>query len=170
MTPPVVILDRPQLSENIGAAARVMANFGLAELRLVAPRDGWPQDRAWASASGAEGQWQTLATLSTPGPLTLSTGFNLILTAFGGNPTAGEKTVHLRASDASGRCSGATSAWSCSITRPCGVKRSTSSLATPRRRQPRGSSSRTTSSRTVSGAGTVGGATLGGGTLIVPWG
>ncbi len=51
---PCVILDRPQLAENIGAVARVMANFGLSELRLVAPRDGWPQDRAWASASGAD--------------------------------------------------------------------------------------------------------------------
>ena len=54
MRPPVIILDRPQLAENIGAAARVMANFGLSELRLVAPRDGWPQSRAWASASGAD--------------------------------------------------------------------------------------------------------------------
>lgn len=54
MTPPCVILDRPQLAENIGAVARVMANFGLHDLRLVAPRDGWPQDRAWASASGAD--------------------------------------------------------------------------------------------------------------------
>eukprot|EP01030_Chromulinospumella_sphaerica_P013023 gene13023-12803_t len=51
--PPVVILNEPQLAENIGAVARVMANFGLSELRLVRPRDGWPQDRAWASASGA---------------------------------------------------------------------------------------------------------------------
>ena len=51
---PVVILDRPQLAENIGAVARAMANFGLATLRLVSPRDGWPQDRAWASASGAD--------------------------------------------------------------------------------------------------------------------
>jgi len=50
---PVVILNAPQLAENIGAVARVMANFGLAELRLVNPRDGWPQERAWASASGA---------------------------------------------------------------------------------------------------------------------
>src|ERR1700710_3048972 len=50
---PVVILNQPQLAENIGAVARVMANFGLAELRLVAPRDGWPQARAWALASGA---------------------------------------------------------------------------------------------------------------------
>jgi tRNA/rRNA methyltransferase len=54
MSTPVIILDKPQLAENIGAAARVMANFGLSELRLVAPRDGWPQDRAWASASGAD--------------------------------------------------------------------------------------------------------------------
>ena len=51
---PIVILDRPQLAENIGAVARAMANFGLCELRLVSPRDGWPQDRAWASASGAD--------------------------------------------------------------------------------------------------------------------
>lgn len=53
-TPPVVILDKPQLAENIGAVARVMANFGLDRLRLVTPRDGWPQDRAWAAASGAD--------------------------------------------------------------------------------------------------------------------
>ncbi|HKT54602.1 MAG TPA: TrmH family RNA methyltransferase, partial [Caulobacteraceae bacterium] len=52
--PPCVILNAPQLAENIGAAARVMANFGLSELRLVNPRDGWPQERAWASASGAD--------------------------------------------------------------------------------------------------------------------
>lgn len=51
---PVVILNEPQLAENIGAVARVMANFGLETLRLVRPRDGWPQDRAWASASGAD--------------------------------------------------------------------------------------------------------------------
>jgi len=51
---PVIILNAPQLAENIGAVARVMANFGLAELRLVSPRDGWPQERAWASASGAD--------------------------------------------------------------------------------------------------------------------
>jgi tRNA/rRNA methyltransferase len=51
---PVVILSTPQLAENIGAVARVMANFGLSDLRLVNPRDGWPQERAWASASGAD--------------------------------------------------------------------------------------------------------------------
>ena len=54
LAPPVVILDKPQLADNIGAVARVMANFGLSELRLVTPRDGWPQDRAWAAASGAD--------------------------------------------------------------------------------------------------------------------
>ena len=54
LKPPVVILDKAQLADNIGAVARVMANFGLAELRLVSPRDGWPQDRAWATASGAD--------------------------------------------------------------------------------------------------------------------
>ena len=42
------------MAENIGAVARVMANFGLSDLRLVNPRDGWPQERAWALASGAE--------------------------------------------------------------------------------------------------------------------
>jgi len=54
LTPPCVILNAPQLAENIGAVARVMANFGLYDLRLVRPRDGWPQERAWASASGAD--------------------------------------------------------------------------------------------------------------------
>lgn len=54
LRPPVVILDKPQLADNIGAVARVMANFGLTDLRLVNPRDGWPQDRAWAAASGAD--------------------------------------------------------------------------------------------------------------------
>ncbi len=51
---PVVILVRPQLADNIGAAARAMANGGLFHLRLVAPRDGWPQERAWRMASGAD--------------------------------------------------------------------------------------------------------------------
>ncbi len=51
---PIVILVEPQLGENIGAAARVMANFGLARLRLVKPRDGWPNIQAQRSASGAD--------------------------------------------------------------------------------------------------------------------
>ena len=51
---PVIILVEPQLGENIGTAARAMANFGLTDLRLVAPRDRWPNPRAVAPASGAD--------------------------------------------------------------------------------------------------------------------
>jgi tRNA/rRNA methyltransferase len=51
---PVIILVRPQLGQNIGKAARAMLNFGLTELRLVAPRDGWPNPDAGPSASGAD--------------------------------------------------------------------------------------------------------------------
>jgi tRNA/rRNA methyltransferase len=51
---PVVILVRPQLGENIGMAARAMLNCGLGELRLVAPRDEWPNARAERAASGAD--------------------------------------------------------------------------------------------------------------------
>ncbi len=55
MTPhPVIVLVRPQLGENIGKAARAMLNFGLTELRLVAPRDGWPNPSAGPAASGAD--------------------------------------------------------------------------------------------------------------------
>ena len=51
---PAVILCEPQLGENIGTTARAMANFGLWDLRLVNPRDGWPNERAIAAASKAE--------------------------------------------------------------------------------------------------------------------
>ncbi|MCR9213494.1 MAG: RNA methyltransferase [Proteobacteria bacterium] len=51
---PVIILVEPQMGENIGAAARAMLNFGLIELRLVNPRDGWPNERAVAMASRAD--------------------------------------------------------------------------------------------------------------------
>ena len=49
--PPAVILCEPQLGENIGTAARAMANFGLTDLRIVNPRDGWPSEKARAAAS-----------------------------------------------------------------------------------------------------------------------
>jgi tRNA/rRNA methyltransferase len=51
---PAIILVEPQLGENIGTAARAMANCGLDDLRLVRPRDGWPSDKAVAAASGAD--------------------------------------------------------------------------------------------------------------------
>jgi tRNA/rRNA methyltransferase len=52
--PPVIVLVRPQLGENIGKAARAMLNFGLTELRLVTPRDGWPNPAAGPSSAGAD--------------------------------------------------------------------------------------------------------------------
>ncbi|NEU13085.1 RNA methyltransferase [Methylobacterium sp. BTF04] len=52
-TAPVVILVEPQLAENIGMTARAMANFGLSELRLVAPKNGWPKKGVREAASGA---------------------------------------------------------------------------------------------------------------------
>ncbi|SCB43587.1 RNA methyltransferase [Rhizobium multihospitium] len=51
---PAIILVEPQMGENIGMVARAMANFGLVELRLVNPRDGWPNERAQATASKAD--------------------------------------------------------------------------------------------------------------------
>ncbi|WP_299789662.1 RNA methyltransferase [uncultured Marivita sp.] len=50
---PAFVLVRPQMGENIGAAARAMLNFGLERMRLVSPRDGWPNQKAVAMASGA---------------------------------------------------------------------------------------------------------------------
>jgi tRNA/rRNA methyltransferase len=50
---PAIVLVEPQMGENIGAAARAMCNFGLADMRIVNPRDGWPNDKAIAMAAGA---------------------------------------------------------------------------------------------------------------------
>jgi tRNA/rRNA methyltransferase len=70
MTAPTVILVRPQLVENIGAAARAMMNCNLSELRLVEPRDGWPlvspqKERAGAAASGADSILENATLFST---------------------------------------------------------------------------------------------------------
>jgi len=54
IVPPAVILCEPQLGENIGTAARAMANFGWVDLRIVNPRDGWPSEKARAAASRAD--------------------------------------------------------------------------------------------------------------------
>jgi len=51
---PIIVLVRPQLGENIGKAARAMLNFGLTEMRIVAPRDGWPNPSAGPAAAGAD--------------------------------------------------------------------------------------------------------------------
>ena len=54
MNQPAIVLVRPQLGENIGKAARAMLNFGLTEMRIVSPRDGWPNPSAGPAASGAD--------------------------------------------------------------------------------------------------------------------
>ena len=54
LTAPAIVLMEPQLGENIGFAARAMGNFGLRDLRLVSPRDGWPNEKALAAAAVAE--------------------------------------------------------------------------------------------------------------------
>ena len=53
LRPPAIVLSHPQLGENIGAAARAMKNFGLSDLRLVSPRDPWPNKKADAMSAGA---------------------------------------------------------------------------------------------------------------------
>jgi tRNA/rRNA methyltransferase len=65
LPPPVVVLVNPQLGENIGMAARAMANFGLFELRLVDPREGWDRDKALAAASGAAATVEKMSIFST---------------------------------------------------------------------------------------------------------
>ena len=50
---PAILLMEPQLADNVGMVARAMANFGLDALRLIAPRDGWPNEKARIAASGA---------------------------------------------------------------------------------------------------------------------
>ncbi len=64
---PVIVLVRPQLGENIGKAARAMLNFGLTEMRLVAPRDGWPNPSAGPAASGADIVLETARVFETVG-------------------------------------------------------------------------------------------------------
>ena len=75
--PPAVILSRPQMGENVGAAARAMKNFGLSQLRLIAPKFEWPNDRAQMLASGA-GDILATATLHDDAAGGLA-GFNLVL-------------------------------------------------------------------------------------------
>ncbi|QIK96211.1 RNA methyltransferase [Sphingomonas sp. HDW15A] len=62
---PVIVLIRPQLGQNIGKAARAMLNFGLTEMRLVAPRDGWPNPEAGPAASGANSVLESAKVFAT---------------------------------------------------------------------------------------------------------
>jgi len=65
--PPVIILVKPQLGVNIGMAARAMLNCGLDQLRLVSPRDGWPNDQALAASAGAEQVIRDAKIFTNPG-------------------------------------------------------------------------------------------------------
>jgi tRNA/rRNA methyltransferase len=60
-----ILLDHPQMGENIGAAARAMMNFGLRDLRLIAPRDVWPNERAEALSAGALGAMEAVGVFNT---------------------------------------------------------------------------------------------------------
>ncbi len=62
---PAIVLVRPQLAQNIGAAARAMLNCGLTRMRLVAPRDGWPNAEAWPMAAGADRVLEAAAVFDT---------------------------------------------------------------------------------------------------------
>jgi tRNA/rRNA methyltransferase len=78
---PVVVLVEPQLGENIGAAARVMANFGLSRLRLVAPRQAWPNDKARMMAAGADRILDGAVVYDTPAAALADCTFVLASTA-----------------------------------------------------------------------------------------
>ena len=78
---PAVILVRPQLGENIGAAARAMMNCGLTDLRLVAPRDGWPNPAAMPMAAGGGQIIEQAKVFDDVGAATHDIGFLAALSA-----------------------------------------------------------------------------------------
>lgn len=83
MIPPVFVLVRPQMGENIGAAARAMLNFGLERMRVVGPRDGWPNPKAVAMASGAGRVLDQAGLFPDLGPALADCDFVLATTARG---------------------------------------------------------------------------------------
>ena len=96
---PAFILVSPQMGENIGAAARVMANFGLTDLRLVAPRDGWPNPAAETMSAGALPDVVSVRVFETVEEAVADCTFVLATTA---RPRGMEKPV-LGASEAAAR-------------------------------------------------------------------
>ncbi len=87
---PIIILHRPQLGENIGSAARAMLNFGLTELRLVAPRDGWPNPASEPLSAGAFEAGVTVSVFETVEAAIADLGTLLATTA---RPRGMEKDV-----------------------------------------------------------------------------
>lgn len=78
---PVIVLVEPQLGENIGACARAMLNFGLRDLRLVRPRDGWPNEKAAAASSRATEVLDNVRLYATTREAIADLGFVLAATA-----------------------------------------------------------------------------------------
>ena len=105
MTPPAFILVAPQMGENIGAAARVMANFCFTDLRLVAPRDGWPNPAAETMSAGALPDVVTATVFDTVEQAIADCALVLATTA---RPRGMEKPV-LRTAEAVERLQGVTS-------------------------------------------------------------
>ena len=81
VTGPIIVLVEPQLGENIGTTARAMANFGLTQLRLVKPRDGWPNVHARRAAAGADAVLDGVALFDTLGDALADCNFVLATTA-----------------------------------------------------------------------------------------
>jgi len=101
---PVVILVEPQLGENVGMAARAMGNFGLTRLRLVNPRDGWPNLHATRAAAGADHILAGVELFDTPAAAIADLNLVLATTArphdqakpvIGPDEAAGEVIAHL---------------------------------------------------------------------------
>jgi len=78
---PAIVLVAPQLGENVGTAARAMANFGLTDLRLVNPREGWPNEKARAAASGADHVLDRVRTFTSVADAIADLGFIYATTA-----------------------------------------------------------------------------------------
>src|SRR5690606_3026652 len=78
---PAVILVEPQLGENIGTAARAMANFGLRDLRIVNPRDGWPSESARRAASRADHVFDRIRLFATVEEAVADLGYLVATTA-----------------------------------------------------------------------------------------
>ncbi len=110
-SPPAIILVEPQLGENVGTTIRAMANFGLGELRLVRPRDGWPNERGLAAASGAERALGRIAVYETLREALADLGFVYATTARArevAKPVVGPRAAaaHVRRLDARGTRTG----------------------------------------------------------------
>lgn len=107
---PAMVLVGPQIGENIGAAARAMMNGGLSDLRLVQPRDGWPNPKAYPMASGADSILDNATVFTTVEEAVADLGFVLATTARGRDQTkesvtAREAAAEMRRREAEGtRC------------------------------------------------------------------